>query len=50
MSHILDDKKAEQSMEDLLSSILVQLKIQNEYLLMIVGAENEVDKIEITEK
>ena len=44
MSHIIDDKKDERSMEDLLQDILVQLKINNQYLLMLVGIDNQVDE------
>ncbi len=37
MSHIVDDKKEERSIEDLLKDILLQLKINNLYLQSIVG-------------
>ncbi len=47
MSHIVDDKKEEQSIKDLLTSILEQLKINNEYLLILVGEQNRVDTCDV---
>ncbi len=47
MSHIVDDKDEEQSIKDLLRSILTELKINNEYLLIIVDENNKINAADI---